>query len=184
MRPVPGFLAIAGGKYTTYRAMARDAVDAVAEQLPQPVEECSTDRIPLVGAEGYRAQWAGRVRRARAAGLDVVAVERLLRRHGDRTEDVLALVAAEPSLAAPLHADGRVLRAEALVAVRDEGARSLADILIRRTRLAVQTRDRALSAARDTADLVAPLLGWDAARIEDEIAGLLADQPEVPRRLG
>jgi glycerol-3-phosphate dehydrogenase len=182
MRPVPGFVAIAGGKYTTYRAMARDAVDAIAEQLPGEVPGCSTDQIPLVGAEGYRGQWATRVRRARTSGLDVVAVERLLRRHGDRTEDVLALVAADPALGRPLHADGRVIRAEAIVAARDEGARSLADILIRRTRLAVQTRDRALSCARDTAALVAPILGWNPDRVEAEIADLLAAQPEVPTR--
>ena len=180
MSPVPGFVAIAGGKYTTYRAMARDAVDEVAEQLPAPVAECSTDEIPLVGADGYRAQWAGRVRRAEAAGLEVGKVERLLRRHGDRTEGVLELVAADPRLAEPLHRDGRVIRAEAIIAARDEGARSLADILIRRTRLAVQTRDRALSAAQDTAELVAPILGWDQARIAAETDALLAAQPAVP----
>jgi glycerol-3-phosphate dehydrogenase len=107
-------------------------------------------------------------------------VEHLLRRHGDRTEGVLELVAADPRLAEPLHRDGRVIRAEAIIAARDEGARSLADILIRRTRLAVQTRDRALSAAQDTAELVAPILGWDQARIAAETDALLAAQPAVP----
>ena len=182
MRPVPGFVAIAGGKYTTYRVMAADAVDAVAEQLPEPTPPCRTDTIPLVGAEGFRAQWAARVRRARQAGLEVQAVERLLRRHGDRTDDVLALVAADPALGRPLHADGRVIRAEAVVAARDEGARSLADILIRRTRLAVQTRDRAESCARDAAALVAPILGWDHERIARELQLLLDEQPTVPAR--
>ena len=97
-------------------------------------------------------------------------------------QDVLELVAADPTLAQPLHARGRVIRAEAIIAARDEGARTLADILIRRTRLAVQTLDRAESCARDTAALVAPLLGWDEARIESEVARLLAEQPEVPAR--
>jgi glycerol-3-phosphate dehydrogenase len=182
MRPAPGFVAIAGGKYTTYRVMAADAVDAVADQLPGEVGPCRTDELPLVGADRYRAEWSARVRTARRAGLEVTAVERLLRRHGDRTADVLELVAAHPALAEPLHADGRVIRAEAIVAARDEGARSLADILIRRTRLAVQARDRAESCARDTAALVAPILGWDDARIEVEIARLLEEQPEVPAR--
>jgi len=180
MKPVPGFVAIAGGKYTTYRVMAADAVDAVTDQLPQDVEPCSTEHVPLVGADAFREQWAGRVRRARAAGMDVVGLERLLRRHGDRVEQVLELVAGDPSLALPLHAEGRVIRAEAVIAARDEGARTLGDILIRRTRLAVQTRDRAQSAARDTAELVAPILGWDEARITAEIAGLSAEQPAVP----
>ena len=181
MLPVPGFVAIAGGKYTTYRVMAADAVDAAADQLPGPVEPSSTEGVPLVGADGFREQWAGRVRRARAAGLDTISVERLLRRHGDRTEDVLDLVAADPSLGAPLHPDGRVIRAEAVVAARDEGARTLGDILIRRTRLAVQTRDRAAAAARDTAELVAPILGWDDQRIAAEIDALDVEQPKVPR---
>ncbi len=181
MLPVPGFVAIAGGKYTTYRVMAADAVDAAADQLPGHVEPSSTHEVPLVGADGFREQWAGRVRRARAAGLDTIYVERLLRRHGDRTEDVLDLVAADPSLGAPLHPDGRVIRAEAVIAARDEGARSLGDILIRRTRLAVQTRDRAAAAARDTAELVAPILGWDDQRIAAEIDALGVEQPKVPR---
>lgn len=181
MLPVPGFVAIAGGKYTTYRVMAADAVDAAADQLPGPVEPSSTEGVPLVGADGFREQWAARVRRARAADLDTIYVERLLRRHGDRTEDVLDLVAADPSLGAPLHPDGRVIRAEAVVAARDEGARTLGDILIRRTRLAVQTRDRAAAAARDTAELVAPILGWDDQRIAAEIDALGVEQPKVPR---
>ena len=182
MRPVPGFLAIAGGKYTTYRVMAADAVDAVAEQLPGGFPSSSTDQVPLVGAEGFREQWAGRVRRARAAGIEVAALERLLRRHGDRTERLLELMAGDPGLAARLHPGGRVIRAEAVVAARDEGARTLGDILIRRTRLAVQTRDRALSVAGQTAELVAPILGWDEARIAAEITALGSEQPAVPAR--
>ena len=184
MKPVPGFVAIAGGKYTTYRVMARDVVDAAVEQLPDEVEvaPCRTDELPLVGADGFRAAWSARVRTAAAAGMEVTAVERLLRRHGDRIDSVLELLDADPRLGDRLHPDGRVLRAEAIVAARDEGARSLADLLIRRTRLAVQTRDRAVSCARDAAALVAPILGWDQARIEQEVADLLAAQPEVPHR--
>ncbi len=181
LSPVPGFVAVAGGKYTTYRVMAADAVDAVAVQLPQPVPPSSTASLPLVGAAGYRELWAGRVRLARTAGLPVPAVERLLRRHGDRIGDLLDLIEEDGTLAEPLHPDGRVIRAEAIVAARDEGARSLADILVRRTRLAVQTRDRALAAAHPTARLVAPILDWDDARVEAEIEGLLAAQPAVPR---
>lgn len=182
LHPVAGFVAVAGGKYTTYRVMAADAVDEAVRQLPVGELPCRTDEIPLVGAVGYRAQWAARVRRARRAGLDVAAVERLLRRHGDRTEDVLDLVSADPSLALPLHPDGRVIRAEAIVAARDEDARNLADVLVRRTRLAVQTRDRGQAAARLTAELVAPVLGWGSERIEAEVAALPLAQPAVPRR--
>lgn len=184
LRPVPGLVAVAGGKYTTYRVMAADAVDAAAAQIPGPVPASRTADVPLVGAEGFREQWAHRVRAARAAGLPVVAVERLLRRHGDRTPEVLELVAADPTLGRPLHPQGRVIRAEAVIAARDEGARSLADVLIRRTRLAVQTRDRAAAAAADTAALVAPILGWPDDRLEAEVAALLVAQPGVPGLAG
>ncbi len=180
LTPVPGFVAIAGGKYTTYRVMAADAVDAVAAQLPGDVPATRTAELPLVGADRFRTVWAGRVRLASETGLPVPALERLLRRHGDRTGDVLELMAADPSLAQPLHPEGRVLRAEAVVAARDEGARSLSDILIRRTRLAVQTRDRASACAADTAALVAPILGWDDAEVRAQTERLLADQPAVP----
>lgn len=181
LRPAPGFVAIAGGKYTTYRVMAADAVDAVARQLPRQVPVSRTEHLPLVGAAGYRAQWGARVRTARTSGLPVSVVEGLLRRHGDRVDDVLELVAADPGLVAALHPESRVLRAEAVVAVRDEGARSLADILVRRTRVAVQSRDAGMAAAGPTAALVAPMLGWDDARVAQEVAALRAAQPPVPR---
>ncbi len=184
LTPVPGFVAVAGGKYTTYRVMAADAVDAAVRALPRMVGRSSTDQIPLVGAVGFREAWAARARRARLAGVDVVVLERLLRRHGDRTEAVLELVAADPTLGAPLHPEGHVLRAEAVVAARDEGARTLGDILIRRTRLAVHTRDRAASAARATAELVAPLLGWSEADIGEQVRALATEQPAVPAPAG
>jgi glycerol-3-phosphate dehydrogenase len=180
LRPVPGFVAITGGKYTTYRVMAADAVDAAAAQLPTHPGPSRTAGVPLLGAQGFREQWSSRVRRAHRAGLEVAFIERLLKRHGDRTDEILELVAADPSLGRPLHPDGRVVRAEAVVAARDEGALTLADVLVRRTRLSVQTRDRAQACARDAAELVAPILGWDEARIEEEVSRLPLAHPAVP----
>ena len=74
--PVPGLTAIAGGKYTTYRVMAKDAVDAAAVDLDEPVpaRPC-TDRVPLLGAEGSRRLWNRRHRIARDAGLQVARIE-------------------------------------------------------------------------------------------------------------
>ena len=57
--PVPGLVAVAGGKYTTYRVMARDAVDAAARGLDEAVPPSATDVTPLVGAEGYHVLWNG-----------------------------------------------------------------------------------------------------------------------------
>src|SRR5690606_39338235 len=69
--PVPGLVLIAGGKYTTYRVMAKDAVDAVAHGLGGGVPASVTDRLPLVGADGYAALWNQRRTRARRSGLHV-----------------------------------------------------------------------------------------------------------------
>jgi glycerol-3-phosphate dehydrogenase len=65
--PVPGLVVVAGGKYTTYRVMAKDAIDEVARALDFRVAECCTDEVPLIGAEGYRAAWNGRARTASRA---------------------------------------------------------------------------------------------------------------------
>src|SRR5690242_7865128 len=62
--PVAGLVMVAGGKYTTYRVMAKDAVDAVAHSFSRKVPRCCTDTIPLVGAEGYAAAWNQRDRLA------------------------------------------------------------------------------------------------------------------------
>src|SRR4051794_26597514 len=64
--PAPGLVAVAGGKYTTYRVMARDAVDAVARNLEQAVPPSVTDVTELVGADGYRALWNQRARVAQS----------------------------------------------------------------------------------------------------------------------
>jgi glycerol-3-phosphate dehydrogenase len=183
MHPRPGMVAIAGGKYTTYRVMAAEIVDAAVADLPNrdQIGPSVTHELPLVGAEGFRAAWGRRVRTARNAQMPVESVERLLRRHGDRTRAVLDLIRAHPELGLPLHPQGRVVRAEAVIAARDEGARTLADILIRRTRLAMQTSDRGLAAAGLTGHLVAPILGWDEARIAEETDRLADLQPTAPR---
>ena len=94
--PVAGLVVVAGGKYTTYRVMAKDAVDAAVESLPSKVPPSRTERVPLVGAEGFTAAWNQRHVRAQRAGLHVAWLEHLLRRYGSLTEEVLELVASEP----------------------------------------------------------------------------------------
>src|SRR5918912_1067231 len=73
--PVPGLVVVAGGKYTTYRVMAKDAVDEAVHGLDMRVADCVTEEIPLLGAEGYRALWNARARIAARTGLHVVRVE-------------------------------------------------------------------------------------------------------------
>ncbi|RXS65206.1 glycerol-3-phosphate dehydrogenase/oxidase [Streptomyces sp. TM32] len=176
--PVPGLVVVAGGKYTTYRVMAKDAVDEAVHGLvggtPSGswgrVAECVTEDVPLVGAEGYRALWNARARIAARTGLHVARIEHLLNRYGSLVEELLELVVADPSLGEPLTAADDYLRAEAVYACTHEGARHLDDVLTRRTRISIETFDRGARSAREVAELIAPALGWDGDQVEKEIA--------------
>ena len=167
--PVPGLVIIAGGKYTTYRVMAQDAVDEAVKQLPGTVPASCTDRVPLVGADGYQALWNTRERIAERTGLSVERVEHLLGRFGSDIDDLIALIEQDPSLAEPVPGAGRYLKAEVVYAVTHEGALHLDDILARRLRVSIDTWDRGEAAAPEVARLVAPLLGWDDAAVDREI---------------
>ncbi|HLX49201.1 MAG TPA: glycerol-3-phosphate dehydrogenase/oxidase [Streptosporangiaceae bacterium] len=167
--PVPGLVMIAGGKYTTYRVMARDAVDAVAHGLDGKVPRSCTDMVPLVGAEGFPALWNSRYQMARAAGLHVARIEHLLHRYGTLIGEVLGLIEADPSLGRPLSGADDYLRAEIVYAASHEGARHLYDALARRTHITMETWDHGISAAHEVAGLMAGPLGWDSRQIEREI---------------
>lgn len=178
MRPVPGLVAIASGKYTTYRVMAKDAVDAVAELLPREVAQCRTHELPLLGAADYAAMWAGREEISRSSGLATDLVEALLRRHGDRVVDVLEVLALDPRLSERMDPEGACLLAEAVVAVTHEGARSLTDILVRRTRTAMEVGDGGARAADAVAEVLQDICGWDAEDLADQKQDL-ADYPNT-----
>ncbi|MEV8568471.1 glycerol-3-phosphate dehydrogenase/oxidase [Streptomyces sp. NPDC051322] len=167
--PVPGLVVVAGGKYTTYRVMAKDAVDAAVHALEQRVAECVTENVPLIGAEGYNALWNGRARIAARTGLHVARVEHLLNRFGAMTQELLELIEKDPSLGEPLTGADDYLRAEVVHAASHEGARHLDDVLTRRTRISIETFDRGTRCAREAAELMAPVLGWDKGQIEKEI---------------
>jgi glycerol-3-phosphate dehydrogenase len=161
---------VAGGKYTTYRLMARDAVDAVVHALDWRAPPSCTDRVPLAGADGYVALWNARHRLALSSGLHVARIEHLLRRYGSLTPELLALVAAEPGLGQPVTGADDYLRAEIVYAASHEGARHLDDVLGRRTHIAIETADRGMAALAEIADLVARPLRWDARQTAREVA--------------
>jgi glycerol-3-phosphate dehydrogenase len=167
--PVPGLVMIAGGKYTTYRVMAKDAVDAVAHGLDQRVPPSCTDRIPLAGAEGYQALWNARHRIAHESGLHVARIEHLLQRYGTLIDEVLALIESDPSLAKPLHGADDYLRAEIVHAATHEGARHLNDVLTRRTHISIETFHRGVAVAQEAAELLAGPLGWDDDQVKREV---------------
>jgi glycerol-3-phosphate dehydrogenase len=150
-----GLVSVAGGKYTTYRIMARDAVDAAVSGWTDRVPASNTEEIPLLGATG----WAEMMEDPSRLGLpDPV---RLLGRYGSEAAKLAAMVATDPSLADPLVDEAPYLRAEIAFAATDEGALHLDDVLTRRTRISIETRDRGLGASIAATEIVAPILGWD-----------------------
>ncbi|WP_051221838.1 glycerol-3-phosphate dehydrogenase/oxidase [Conexibacter woesei] len=168
--PVPGLVAVAGGKYTTYRVMAADAVDAAVHGLEEDVPESITERIGLLGADGYLARWNARHRIAEASGVHVTRIEHLLHRYGALLDDLLALIAEDPSLGEPLPGSDDYLQVEILYAATHEGATHLEDVLTRRTRTSIETWDRGLRAAEPAARLMAGPLGWTDEQIAREVS--------------
>jgi glycerol-3-phosphate dehydrogenase len=166
--PVPGLVLVAGGKYTTYRVMAEDAVDAAAAALPG-VAGSRTAHLPLVGARNWAAVRGRAAELAAGANLPEEAVRRLLHRHGDRIGDVLDLVRSDPALARPLTGAPDYLAAEVVHAVMAEGALHMDDVLTRRTRVSIETGHRGVESAGEVAALMAGPLSWDAERTAREV---------------
>jgi glycerol-3-phosphate dehydrogenase len=164
-----GLTTIAGGKFTTYRVMARDLIDAAVRDLGRPVPPSRTHQVPLVGASGYAERWDARQQIAERSGLPAAGIERLLGRYGSCIDDLLELIGRRPELGLPLSGAGGYLAAEIVYACTHEGAVRLDDVLGRRTRIAFEAGDRGFKAAQQAAALMAPELGWDSERVRAEI---------------
>jgi glycerol-3-phosphate dehydrogenase len=172
--PVPGFTSILGGKYTTYRVMARDVVDLAVRGLGRPVPRSSTENIPLLGAVGLELARQSFSRRGAARGLSQPQIERLLGRYGSLVGELDELMAQRPDLATPIDGAPDYLRVEPVYSATHEGALHLDDVLTRRTHIAIETDDNGRAAAAEVAALMGPELGWDEARVAQEIDHYLA----------
>ncbi len=168
--PEPGFISIAGGKYTTYRVMAEDAVNLSAVDLQRKIPKSITKSISILGAEGYHALLNSVPRLAEEMQIDQAAVVRLLDRYGSDIFELGRLMQEKPELAKPLGGETDYLAVEIFYAVSHEGAMSVADVLMRRTRASFETSDYALSLARTVAEIIAPVLGWSDAERESSIS--------------
>lgn len=170
---VHGLVVVAGGKYTTYRVMAADAIDAAAHGLSAEhdriVPASCTNDTPLLGAEGFGAMVNQSTRFAESCGLSVSRVEQLLYRYGSLVVELLELVSRQPDLGRPLDGAEDYLRAEVVYAASHEGARHLDDVLARRTRISIETFDRGTEVVEEAADLMAGVLGWGAEQREREV---------------
>ena len=169
-RVVPGLISIAGGKYTTYRVMAADAVDAAAEDLPRRVAPSCTDRVPLLGADGYFAMRNQVDALAAEYGLHPYRVRHVLDRYGSMIRDVLDPGLVEGALLETVPGAPDYLMAEIRYAVTHEAALHLEDVLTRRTRISIEYPHRGVECAVEVADLVGAILGWDAADRAREVA--------------
>ncbi|MBT0566853.1 glycerol-3-phosphate dehydrogenase [Williamsia sp. CHRR-6] len=168
--PAPGLVSIAGGKYTTYRVMAADAVDACADYIPTRVADSITAQVPLIGADGYYALVNQCDHLGQRFGLHPYRIRRLLNRFGSLIDDVLALADDDPGLLQPLAAAPQYLRVEVVYAAAHEAALHLEDVLSRRTRISIEYPHRGVDCAREVAELMASVLGWSAQQVEAEIA--------------
>jgi glycerol-3-phosphate dehydrogenase len=168
-RVAPGLVAIAGGKYTTYRVMAEDAVDLAADDIPARMAPSITEKVPLVGADGYFALVNQTVHLGEMYGLHPYRVKHLLDRYGSLIDEVLDQARGKPELLQPLTDAPAYLQVEVVYAAAAEGALHLDDILARRTRIAIEYSHRGVNCAEQVAQLVAPVLGWDADAVDREV---------------
>jgi glycerol-3-phosphate dehydrogenase len=168
-RPLPGLVAVAGGKYTTYRVMAADAIDAAAADLGRPVPPSVTDRTPLLGADGYHALVNHVDDLAAEHHVAPWRIRRLLDRYGALIGQVLDLADEDKSLLEPMPGAEEYLKAEIRYGATHEAALHLDDLLTRRTRISIEEPHRGTESAQAAAALVADTLGWDAARVAAEV---------------
>jgi glycerol-3-phosphate dehydrogenase len=168
-----GVVTVTGGKLTTYRKMAEDTVDAVTKELGRRSLRCVTKRMRLHGAgtgEHDPPRPGGAPAHPRAVDqtpAEAAAVH-LAGRFGTETPSVLSITEGRPELLDPLVPGLPYLGAEAVYGVREEMARSISDILDRRTRARLRDARATASAADAVASLIGPELGWDADRCRRE----------------
>ncbi|MFD8501063.1 glycerol-3-phosphate dehydrogenase/oxidase [Amycolatopsis sp. NPDC059657] len=168
-RVAPGLVAIAGGKYTTYRVMAADAVDAAAVDLPGRPQSSITEKVPLLGADGYHALVNQADHVAAQHGLHPYRVRHLLNRYGSMVHEVLALADGRPELLKPIEHAPDYLGVEVVYAAAYEGALHLEDVLARRTRISIEYPHRGRECAEQVARLMGEVLDWSEETVKREI---------------
>ena len=165
-------LSIVGGKITTYRSLAEEAVDAVFRKLGRRAPDCRTGDLPLHGAvpgasDLFEASFLA------GSGLPEATARRLLRIYGTRAAAVVEVAGEDPALLAPLGDEPDTLGAEVVHALRHELAETLTDVLMRRTMIGMG-RSAGVGADRAAAALAVAHLGWDEERATAEVEAFRA----------
>jgi glycerol-3-phosphate dehydrogenase len=183
-----GLISIMGGKWTTYRAMAEDTINAVQKCLGQPVTPGVTIDHPIYGSKGYTADyWRSLVR---DYGVSEATAKHLSQKFGTSASKVMQLAKDDPGLATPIVPGFAPLRAEIAYCARSEMAMTIEDVLMRRTGLQFFSWRAAITAATPTGTILAKELGWspdfETSSVEEyrnkisrliRLAGLPADPP-------
>ena len=167
--PTPGFVSIAGGKYTTYRVMAEDAVDEAVNHLRRIVPDSTTENLAIIGAEGYSVLINKIPKLAKEYGLAEDTIRHLLDRYGSLFEEVLAQGKDDSTLLEPLIEGLPYIKAEALYAITHEAALSIDDLLSRRTRIAFEASDSGLSITSYLGELLGKYAGLEKKEIAKSI---------------
>lgn len=151
-----GVITIAGGKLTTYRKMAQDTIDEALAQL-QKSAKCKTKNLKLIGATTATPKTNSK------------SAMHLAARFGTEAKLINEMIAENPILGEQLIAGLPYLKAEAVFAVKYEMARTLDDILSRRTRARIINRRASVASARAVAELIAPLLNWGEQEVNNQV---------------
>jgi glycerol-3-phosphate dehydrogenase len=171
---IDNLFSIVGGKLTTYRSLAEEAVDLVLQELGRSSPKCFTDREPLPGAavpdfEAFRTDFNGRY------GLSEAASDRLSRIYGTRASAVVELISDDPSLGEVFDLETGAIAAELVFAFKHELARTLSDCLLRRTMVGLNS-SCGLNAVDAAASIARKYLGWSASRADQEAAAYRRDR--------
>ncbi|MEY2722956.1 MAG: glycerol-3-phosphate dehydrogenase [Candidatus Nanopelagicaceae bacterium] len=172
--PVPGFVTIAGGKYTTYRVMSEDAVDSAVSDLMRIVPDSCTEGLAIIGADGYSVLLNKADDLASDYGVSSSTILHLLERYGSLFHEVLEPAILDKNWSKPIVESLPYLRAEILYAVTHEGARSIDDVLSRRTRISFEASDQGTSAVEEVGEIISKVLGWNKTQTQASIDEYLA----------
>jgi glycerol-3-phosphate dehydrogenase len=149
--------------------MAKDAVDLAVLDLRRIVSDSVTEKLPLIGADGYFALKQQVLKIADGYNVSEATVTHLLDRYGSLISEILEIIAEDPSMAERLIPDLPYIKAEILHAATHEGALSVEDVLLRRTRISFEASDSGLSAADTVAEIIGETLGWKAADRKESV---------------
>jgi glycerol-3-phosphate dehydrogenase len=185
-QPMKGLTVVTGGKYTTYRVMAKDAVDVAMMSLRGDAVPSRTHEVALLGAQGIDEVRSHREEIAARYGLEPRRVQRLINRYGALVVEVLAMTHNEGDLLRPLEHAPEYLGAEVAYAVQCEGALHLEDVIIRRARIHMETDDQGWAAADEVATIMGRLLQWSSDQTRGEVENyrdfLIAERDALTQR--